>query len=135
MTMKTKYVIATFAALALVAAGSLFAVGASAEDNMKPETTKPESMKPDHMKGDAMKGDAMKGDAMKGDAMKGDAMKGDAMKGDAMKPDHMKGDAMKGDDAMGGARFYFLCAAAPLRSSRRSGFEDAKWATGTGNRR
>ena len=73
--MKTKYAITTFAALALVAAGSLFAVGASAEDNMKPETTKPESMKPDHMKGDAMKGDAMKGDAMKGDDAMGGTQK------------------------------------------------------------
>jgi pentapeptide MXKDX repeat protein len=55
--MKMKYAITTFAAVALVSCGSLFAVAASAEDNMKPETAKPESMKTDHMKGDAMKGD------------------------------------------------------------------------------
>jgi pentapeptide MXKDX repeat protein len=65
MTMKRTHAITTFAALALVAAGSLFAVGASAEDNMKPETTKPESMKPDHMKGDAMKGDDAMGGTQK----------------------------------------------------------------------
>jgi pentapeptide MXKDX repeat protein len=80
MTMKTRYAIAAFAALALVAAAPLFAAAASAEETMKSETPAQE-----HMKGDAMKGDHMKGDAMKGDHMKGDAMKGDHMKGDAMK--------------------------------------------------
>jgi pentapeptide MXKDX repeat protein len=74
--MKRTHAITTFAALALVAAGSLFTVSASAEDAMKPETTKPESMKADHMKGDAMKGDAMKGDAMKAGHMGDDAMTG-----------------------------------------------------------
>jgi pentapeptide MXKDX repeat protein len=67
MNMKRTHAITTFAALAFVAAGPLFAVAASAEDNMKPETTKPETMKQDHTKGDAMKGDAMKGDDMKGE--------------------------------------------------------------------
>ena len=83
MTMKMKYAITTFAALAFVAAGPLFLAAASAEDTMKSETPTQ-----DHMKGDAMKGDAMKGDQMKGEAMKGNAMKADHMKGD-----HMKGGA------------------------------------------
>ena len=69
--MKTKYAIATFAAVALVAAGSLFAVAASAEDTMKPEGMKSESMNTDHMKGDAMKGDAMKSGHAGDDAMGG----------------------------------------------------------------
>jgi pentapeptide MXKDX repeat protein len=76
MTMKMKYAITTFAALAFVAAGPLFLAAASADDTMKPETTKPESMKADHMKGDAMKGDAMKGDAMKSGHAGDDAMGG-----------------------------------------------------------
>jgi pentapeptide MXKDX repeat protein len=88
MTMKTRYAITTFAALAFVAAGPLFLAAASAEDTMKSETPTQ-----DHMKGDAMKGDAMKGDHMKGDAMKGDAMKGDAMKS-----------GHTGDDTMGGTQ-------------------------------
>ena len=72
--MKMKYAITTFAALAFVLAGSMYAGTASAED-----TTKSEPPAQDHMKGYATKGDTMKGDAMKGDAMKGDAMKGDHM--------------------------------------------------------
>jgi pentapeptide MXKDX repeat protein len=83
MTMKTRYAITTFAALAFVAAGPLFLAAASAEDTMKSETPTQ-----DHMKGDAMKGDAMKGDHMKGDAMKGDAMKS----------------GHTGDDTMGGTQ-------------------------------
>ena len=74
--MKTKYAIATFAAVALVAAGSLFAVAASAEDTMKPEGMKPEGMKSESMNTDHMKGDAMKGDAMKSGHAGDDAMGG-----------------------------------------------------------
>ena len=77
--MKMNSIITSFAALAFVVAGAMYAGGASAEDTMKSE---PPTQ--DHMKGDPMKGDAMKGDAMKGDAMKGDAMKGDHMGGDAL---------------------------------------------------
>jgi pentapeptide MXKDX repeat protein len=81
MTLKRTHAITTFAALALVAAGSLFAAAASAEDTMKPETTMSESMKPDHMKSDGMKADTMKSGHMESDVMK---------------PGHA------GDDAMGG---------------------------------
>jgi pentapeptide MXKDX repeat protein len=72
--MKMNSIITSFAALAFVVAGTMYAGGASAEDTMKSKTPTQ-----DHMKGDAMKGDAMKGDAMKGDAMKGDHMGSDAM--------------------------------------------------------
>jgi pentapeptide MXKDX repeat protein len=71
MTMKTRYAITTFAALAFVAAGPLFLAAASAEDTMKSETPTQ-----DHMKGDAMKGDAMKGDAMKSGHTGDDTMGG-----------------------------------------------------------
>jgi hypothetical protein len=37
MTMKAKYAVTTFAALALVAAAPLIAAAASAKDTMKPE--------------------------------------------------------------------------------------------------
>ena len=50
-------IITSFAALAFVVAGAMYAGGASAEDTIKSETPTQ-----DHMKGDAMKGDAMKGD-------------------------------------------------------------------------
>jgi pentapeptide MXKDX repeat protein len=76
MTMKMKYAITSFAALALVAAGSMYAGTASAEDTMKAETPAQ-----DHMKGDAMKGDHMKGEAMKGDAMKAGLTGDNAMGG------------------------------------------------------
>jgi pentapeptide MXKDX repeat protein len=75
MTMKMKYAITTFAALAFVVAGPLFLAAASAEDTMKSETPAQ-----DRMKGDAMKGEHMKGEAMKGDAMKGDDAKGGTQK-------------------------------------------------------
>jgi len=54
MSMKTKYAITRFAALAFAVGGSLFVVPASAEDAMKPESTKPDTMKADHMKPDAI---------------------------------------------------------------------------------
>ena len=66
--MKRTHAITTFAALALVVAGSVYAGTASGEDTMKSETPAQ-----DHMKGDAMKGGHMKGEAMKGDHMKGGA--------------------------------------------------------------
>jgi pentapeptide MXKDX repeat protein len=73
--MKVRHAITRFAAMAIVAAGSIQAGAAFAEDKMKADA-KTEN----HMKGDSMKGDHMKGDAMKGDHKQGDAMKGDAMK-------------------------------------------------------
>jgi pentapeptide MXKDX repeat protein len=60
MTMKMKYAITTFAALVLVAAGSLFVAAASAEDAMKSEGMKSDSMKPDRMKGDDAGDDTQK---------------------------------------------------------------------------
>ena len=74
--MKMKYAITTFAALAFVLAGSMYAGTASAEDTMKSETPAQ-----DHMKGDAMKGDHMKGEAMKGDALKSGHTGDDTMGG------------------------------------------------------
>jgi len=68
--MKMKYAITTFAALALVVAGSVYAGTASGEDTMKSETPAQ-----DHMKGDATKG-ATKGDAMKSGHTGDDAMGG-----------------------------------------------------------
>jgi pentapeptide MXKDX repeat protein len=65
--MNAKHFIPRFAAVAIIAASSIFAGVALAQDKMESETTTK-----DHMKGDAMKGDHMKGDAMKGDAMKGE---------------------------------------------------------------
>jgi hypothetical protein len=46
MTMKTKYAITRFAALAFVVAGAMYAGSASAEDTMKSETPTQ-----DHVKG------------------------------------------------------------------------------------
>ncbi|MGH6793750.1 MAG: pentapeptide MXKDX repeat protein, partial [Methylocella sp.] len=83
-TMNRRYAFTRLAALALVAAGSLFAVAASAEDNMKPESTKPESMKADHMKHDAMHSDGMKADTMKSGHMESNGMKSGHTGGDTM---------------------------------------------------
>jgi pentapeptide MXKDX repeat protein len=81
MTMKRMHTITRFAALAFVAAGPLFAVAASAEDKMKPESSQTETMGQDAMKSDGMKTDRMKADTMKSDGMKSDHMGDDTMRG------------------------------------------------------
>ncbi|MGH7878978.1 MAG: pentapeptide MXKDX repeat protein [Candidatus Binataceae bacterium] len=77
--MNRRYAFTRLAALALVAAGSLFAVAASAQDHMKPE-----GMKADHMKLDAMHSDGMKADTMKSGHMESDGMKSGHMGDDAV---------------------------------------------------
>jgi len=72
--MKRRYAFTRLAALAVVAAGSLFAVAASAQDHMKPESTSQ-----DHMKSEGTKPDAMKSGHTESDAMKSGHTGGDAM--------------------------------------------------------
>ena len=72
--MKKRYAFAYFAALALVAAASLFAVAASAEDQAKPKGTTQEQMKSQDMDSDSMKPGDMKSDDSESDQMGGDDM-------------------------------------------------------------
>jgi hypothetical protein len=62
--MKKRYAFAYLAALALVAAGSLFSIAASAEDKTKPKSTSQEKMKPETAKPEATKPKDPDSDAM-----------------------------------------------------------------------
>jgi hypothetical protein len=72
--MKKKHAFAYLAALALVAAGSLFPVTASAEDKAMPKGTTQEQMKPKDTDSDSMKSGDMKSDDSESDQMGGDDM-------------------------------------------------------------
>jgi pentapeptide MXKDX repeat protein len=54
--MKMNSIITSFAALAFVVDGAMYAGGASAEDTMKSEAPTQDQPTQDHMKGEAMKG-------------------------------------------------------------------------------
>ena len=81
--MKRTHAITTLAALAVVAACSLFDAAASAEDAIKADHMKAEQMKGEHMKAERMKGEHMKAEQMKGERMKAERMKAEQMKGGA----------------------------------------------------
>jgi Spy/CpxP family protein refolding chaperone len=72
--MKKTYAFAYLAALALVAAGSLFSVTASAEDKANPKSTRQEQMKQKDMDSDSMKSDDTKSDDSESDQMGGEDM-------------------------------------------------------------
>jgi hypothetical protein len=82
--MKKGYALAYLAALALVAAGSLFSIAASAEDKAKPKSTSQEKMMPETAKPEAKKPKDADPDAMKSTDPKSEHSESDQMGGDDM---------------------------------------------------